>query len=296
MPSSRRRRPARVVVTVLVALLLLVGGVLAVNRLTGTDPSFTARCVAGTEGDAAALDLEQSDTAALIGAVALERELPARALTIAIATAMQESRIRNIDYGDRDSLGIFQQRPSQDWGSPEEIMDPYYSTNAFYDVLVTIDGYQEMEITDAAQAVQRSAFPNAYAQHESLARHFASAMTGYSPSTLTCRLPPAGTDAAEGVPEQLRSRLALDLPSLEVADDGARQVIDAVALGGGTQAEQRGWAVAAWVLLTAEHTGASWVTVDGQVWDRAEGAQAAWRPLTEGEPGYGDESGVVGIS
>ncbi|WP_147918069.1 hypothetical protein [Ruania zhangjianzhongii] len=296
MSSSRRGRPAKILVTALVALLLVVGGVLAVNRLTGTDTRFTARCVAGTEGDAAALDLEQADTAALIGAVALERALPARALTIAIATAMQESRIRNIDYGDRDSLGIFQQRPSQDWGSPEEVMDPYYATNAFYDVLVTIEGYQEMEITDAAQAVQRSAFPNAYAQHETLSRHFASAMTGHSPGTLTCRLPPAEPEATAGLGEQLRSRLALDLPSLEVADDGDRQVIDAVALGGGAQVERMGWAVAAWALLTAEHTGASSVTVDGQVWDRADGADAAWRPLAEGEPGYGDDAGLVGVN
>ena len=278
-----------------VAVALLVGGVLAVNRLTGAESGFTARCVAGTEGDAAALQLDQADTAALIGAVALERELPARALTIAIATAMQESRIRNIDYGDRDSLGIFQQRPSQGWGSPEEIMDPYYSTNAFYDVLVTIEGYQEMEITDAAQAVQRSGFPNAYAQHESLSRHFASAMTGYSPGTVTCRLPPAEPSEAAQVGERLRSRLTLDLPSLEVADDGDRHLIDAVALGGGAQAERMGWAVAGWAVMTAEHTGASWVTVAGHVWDRAEGGDAAWRPLAEDEAGYGDPAGVVGL-
>lgn len=296
MPSSRRSRPARVLVIVLVAGLLIAGGLLAVNRLTSTDSTFAARCVAGTEGDAAALDLEQADTAALIGGLTLERGLPARALTIAIATAMQESRIRNIDYGDRDSLGIFQQRPSQDWGSPEEVMDPYYATNAFYDELVTIDGYQDMDITDAAQAVQRSAYPNAYAQHESLARHFASAMTGYSPAALTCRLPSADPEAAGQVGEALRSRLALDLPSLEVADDGDRQVIDTVALGGGAQAERMGWAVATWALLTAEHTGASWVSVDGQVWDRAQGADATWRPLTQGEPGFGDDAGVVGIN
>lgn len=296
MPSRRRRRRVRALVTVLVGGLLIAGGLLAVNRLTGTESAFAARCVAGTEGDAAALDLHQADTAALIGGRALERGLPARALTIAIATAMQESRIRNLDYGDRDSLGIFQQRPSQGWGTPEEIMDPYYATNAFFDVLVTIDGYQEMEITDAAQAVQRSGYPNAYAQHETLSRHFASAMTGFSPGTLTCRLPPVEPEAAEQVGDRLRSRLALDLPSLEVADDGARQVIDAVALGGGAQAERMGWAVAAWVLLTAEHTGASWVTVAGQVWDRAEGADAAWRPLAEDEPGYGDPAGTVGVS
>ena len=280
--------------TVLVVALLVAGGLLAWQKVTGTERSFTARCVAGTEGDAAALTLEQSDIAALIGAIAVERGLPARALTIAIATAMQESRLRNLDYGDRDSLGVFQQRPSQDWGTAEQVMDPYYATNAFFDVLVTIDGYRDLEVTDAAQRVQRSGFPDAYAQHESLARLFASAMTGYSPGTLTCRLPPAGEEAA-ALGDRLTARLALDLPSLAAQVDGERWVISAVPLGGDDRREQMGWALATWVLMTAEHTGASVVTVNGQIWQRADGADARWRPLTEDESGYGDEPGVVGV-
>lgn len=295
MPS-RRRRPVRTVATLLVAALLLAGGLLAWSKVSDSEPAIVARCVAGTDGDAAALTVEQSDMAALIGAIALGRGLPARALTIAIATAMQESRLRNLDYGDRDSLGMFQQRPSQGWGSAEQVMDPYYATNAFFDVLVTIEGYQDLEVTDAAQRVQRSAFPDAYAQHESLARHFASAMTGYSPATLTCRLAPAAPEAADGLGDRLSQRLALDFPGLQARPDGERWVIDAVALGGGQdQAERMGWAVAAWLLMTAEHTGASVVTTGGQVWDRSDGADAAWRPLTEGEPGYGDEPGVVSV-
>ena len=295
MPSNRRR-PGPVLATVLVVALLVAGGLLAWQKVTGTERSFTARCVAGTEGEAAALTLEQSDIAALIGAIAVERGLPARALTIAIATAMQESRLRNLDYGDRDSLGVFQQRPSQDWGTPEQVMDPYYATNAFFDVLVTIEGYRDLEVTDAAQRVQRSGFPDAYAQHESLARLFASAMTGYSPGTLTCRLPPAEEDAAAGLGDRLTARLALDLPSLAAQVDGERWVISAVPLGEGDgHAERMGWAVATWVLMTAEHTGASVVTVNGQVWHRADGADAGWRALTEDEPGYGDEPGVVGV-
>ncbi|WP_051154802.1 hypothetical protein [Ruania albidiflava] len=296
MPSSRPRRPGRTLATLIVVALLVAGGLLAWNKVTGAERSFTARCVAGTDGDAAALTLEQSDIAALIGAIALERELPARALTIAIATAMQESRLRNLDYGDRDSLGVFQQRPSQDWGTAEQVMDPYYATNAFFDVLVTIEGYRDLEVTDAAQRVQRSAFPNAYAQHESLARLFASAMSGYSPGTLTCRLPAVDPETASGLGDRLVERLALDLPSLAAQADSERWVISAVALGAGDRhAERMGWAVATWVLMTAEHTGASVVTVNGQVWQRADGAEASWRPLAEGEPGYDDAAGVVGV-
>src|SRR6478735_3834070 len=82
---------------------------------------------------------------------------------------MQESTLRNINYGDRDSLGLFQQRPSQGWGSPSQVTDPVYSTRIFLDRLLAIPGWQSLPVTVAAQTVQRSAFPNAYAKWEGLA-------------------------------------------------------------------------------------------------------------------------------
>ena len=119
--------------------------------------------------------------------------LPARAASIALATAYQESKLRNLDDGDRDSLGLFQQRPSQGWGTEKQMLDPDYATNAFYDALAKVDGYREMEITEAAQAVQRSGLPEAYADHEEDARALASALTGNSPagrSAATCPATP----------------------------------------------------------------------------------------------------------
>src|SRR6478735_956092 len=113
--------------------------------------------------------------------------MPARAATIALATAYQESKLYNIDYGDRDSLGLFQQRPSQGWGSRAQLLDPLYATNAFYDGLAKVDGYEDMRITAAAQHVQRSAFPEAYADHEPDARVLASALSGNSPRAFSCR-------------------------------------------------------------------------------------------------------------
>ena len=112
--------------------------------------------------------------------------MPARAATIALATAYQESDLRNLEYGDRDSLGLFQQRPSQGWGTPDQILDPYYATNAFYDALAQVDGYESMPITEAAQEVQRSGFPEAYADHEQDARVLASALTGNSRAAFWC--------------------------------------------------------------------------------------------------------------
>ena len=145
-------------------------------------------CTAEVDGHTVTLDLEQAEHAGLITAIGVSRGLPARAASIALATAYQESDLRNLDSGDRDSLGLFQQRPSQGWGTEEQVQDPVYATNAFYDALVKVDGYESMEITVAAQAVQRSAFPGAYADHERDARALASALTGNSRAAFTCRL------------------------------------------------------------------------------------------------------------
>ena len=116
-------------------------------------------CTATVGDHTVDMSIEQAENAALIAAVAEKRGLPASAVTIAIATAYQESKLRNLEGGDRDSLGIFQQRPSQGWGTEEQIMDPTSRPTAFFDALVKIDGYQDMEITDAAQAVQQVGVP-----------------------------------------------------------------------------------------------------------------------------------------
>jgi len=95
--------------------------------------------------------------------------MPERAVTIALATALQESALRNLDHGDRDSLGLFQQRPSQGWGSPAQVTDPNYSARIFYDRLLQVPDWEDQPVTVAAQTVQRSAFPSAYAKWEGLA-------------------------------------------------------------------------------------------------------------------------------
>ncbi|MEQ7010783.1 hypothetical protein ABN028_31840 [Actinopolymorpha sp. B17G11] len=162
------------------------------------------------------LSIEEAENAALISALSVQRGMPARAATIALATAFQESGLRNIDYGDRDSVGLFQQRPSQGWGTPEEILDPYYATSRFYTALAKIDGYDAMEIADAAQLVQNSADGGAYAQHEPGARALASSLTGETPAAFFCELREAPTTAD---PDALRSELAKAFGS---SPDGAR--------------------------------------------------------------------------
>lgn len=183
---------------VVVVLLVLTGAGLWLVRQANTPAEATNRCTAVTDGTSWELSVEQADDAALIAVTSMQRGMPARAATIGLATALQESRLINIDYGDRDSVGLFQQRPSQGWGTVEQIMDPVYSTGRFYDGLAAVEGYTELEVTEAAQAVQRSAFPDAYAQHEIRARAWASALTGWSEAALTCDLPAsAGSGSAE---------------------------------------------------------------------------------------------------
>ena len=111
------------------------------------------RCVATTPQHTVAVSSDQAHYASIIAGVALRRGLPSRAVTIALATAYQESGIANLDYGDRDSVGIFQQRPSQGWGTEKQLMDPYYATNAFYDELVKVPSWRTKDINDAAQTV-----------------------------------------------------------------------------------------------------------------------------------------------
>jgi len=184
LPGTRALRPLRLLVP-LVAIATALGlflalGLVAVSLVGGVPPGGRSceagyGAVSGPLGRASAgmraddLSEEQRRNAATIIAVARERDAPPRAWVVALATAMQESTLRNINYGDRDSLGLFQQRPSQGWGSPAQVLDPVYSTTIFLERLLDVPGWDELPVTVAAQTVQRSAFPDAYARWERLA-------------------------------------------------------------------------------------------------------------------------------
>jgi hypothetical protein len=131
------------------------------------------------------------NNAAVIVQIAQERGLPRRAMLIAMMTGMQESSLRNLanptvpgsldrpneGSGENfDSLGIFQQRPSQGWGSVAELMNPRYAADAFYKRLLKVSDWETKSLGDAAQAVQRSALPDAYAKHEERAAKIVEAL------------------------------------------------------------------------------------------------------------------------
>ncbi len=128
----------------------------------------------------------QRQNARTIIKVAERMGLPRRAAVIAIATALQESFLRNINHGHLDSQGLFQQRPSAGWGSPAQVTNPDYAARAFYRKLKEIDGWRHLPVTVAAQRVQISAFPWAYARWERAAASLVRSVTDARPEALTC--------------------------------------------------------------------------------------------------------------
>lgn len=309
MAISGFRLRTSAIVAGAVALAVVLGALVVVLNLTEKVMGGpTGDCSVTVDGHTVEINDDQAENASLIAAIAVRRGLPARAASIALATAFQESKLRNIEYGDRDSLGLFQQRPSQGWGTTEEVLDPVHATNAFYDALVEVDGYESMEITEAAQEVQRSAFPGAYADHEDDGRALASALTGYSPATFTCDLegsaPSASkalagsglTDRAEAVRTELLARFG-DVPLGGFAPGGVRsghmkgsahydgRAIDAFVRPISRANKVRGWAMAHWAVANAARLRIRTVIFDDRIWTAG---REGWRDYDVPSSSKGD--------
>ena len=254
----------------MVALVLggAVAGVVALLRHVDHARPVVEGCAAELDGTRWRLSPEQADNASTVTGVVVRRGLPAHAATVALATALQESKLRNIAYGDRDSVGLFQQRPSQGWGSADQLQDPVYATNAFLDVLVKVDGWQDLPVTKAAQKVQRSAFPDAYGEHETQSRAWASALTGHSPAAVTCTLRPAADDVdTAAAARDLEARVAQDFgTAVAPSRAGDRLTLDARALPGSDATNA--WAAAHWAVGVARAYDIDEVRVGTQVWTR----------------------------
>lgn len=274
---GRHRQPRRWVRTLLaltLALALIGGALFAAVNFIGLDAvAVKQKCTALVGSTLHTLSPEQASNAALIAAVATRRGMPTRAGAIGIATSMQESKLTNIDYGDNagpDSRGLFQQRPSMGWGTEAQVSDPLYASDRFFQELSTFD-YESMSLTDAAQKVQRSGFPLAYAAHEEKAMAFASALSGASPSTLNCTLRPAH---GEGSAKALAADLAAATGKKAQLLKGNRVRIPV--------SGKQGWAIAQWAVANAEKHHTESVSHAGMVWDRSGGR---WTPETT-DDGY----------
>lgn len=276
-----------------VAGVAVLAGVGYYTSHTGTDVDVfrpPEGCTARVDSHTVALSTVQAENASIIAAVAERRGLPARAISIAIATAFQESKLQNLSAGDRDSIGLFQQRPSQGWGTPTQIQNPYYAAGAFYDALVQVDGYQTMSITDAAQAVQHSAFPIAYAFHELDGRTVASALSGYSPAAFSCVVH-ASDVAKERRPAGGRARRALAVRRSVTRAFGPLPITTRAAsfdaFHGRTlsiplrprsaDSRRRGWVLASYLVANASRLSIQRVTFDGRIWHAGPVSAHAWR-------------------
>jgi hypothetical protein len=286
VPHNPARLRAGVIVgTTLVLVLVVAVYAIYHNAPSGTPAPPPPGCQAGTGEAAITLDTEQAAIAATIAGVAARKRLPKEAVTIALAAGLQESKLHNLDYGDRDSVGIFQQRPSEGWGPAADLMDPVYATTKFFAALTHVQGYATMPVSEAAQDVQHSADGSAYTQWEMLAGQLAGYFTGQSPHGVYCWFTPSAKAGKANLAGAVQRISATFGPA------GRKAVVASVRLSrSGKKGQQRSavlqvrqasaWTVADWLVAHAQGYGLSEVRYAGYVWKAANGSMGWQRAST----------------
>lgn len=276
----------------------------------------------GVDGSAApergfgGLSKDQVKHAHTIWLVGRSMKMGDRGAVVGIATAMQESTLRNINYGDRDSLGLFQQRPSMGWGTAKQVTNPRYAARKFFTALKGVHGWKSLPVTVAAQRVQRSAFPQAYAKHErtasGLVQLFGLGKTGASKSEVEAAVtsgmcaPEGGGDAmlcpASGLgvergltPDAVRVVRCVhkgwrsirsiggvgDRPSTVDDDHQRGRAVDVMIPNWRGSGKVSGTAIAAWAKKNHARLGVKYVIWDGRIWSVAR-AKEGWRSCASG--------------
>jgi hypothetical protein len=309
VPSpSRRLRTVAFLAAGLVLAVAAIGYFTGGHRAAAPAPPPPG-CQAGSGVAALPLDTSQAAIAATIAGVAARHGLGKQAVTIAYATALQESKLQNLDYGDRDSVGVFQQRPSQGWGTASELQDPVYATTRFFAALVKVPGYATMPVSQAAQDVQHSAGGYAYEQWAETAALLAGYFTGASAAGVSCWYTPSGPANVTGVLKQLTStfgpsgsRAVLTrVGTARTASTGTPSAGTSSAgpagtgtVGGDQQGtvtteavvhvqSKAGWTVASWLVANAQQYGLRQVRYAGYVWTAASGS-GGWHRATSAPP------------
>jgi hypothetical protein len=264
----------------LVAIILAAGAVyLAIQH--GTTALNPTGCQAGAGRSAIALDPEQAAIAATIAGVAHHQAMPRRAVVVAYAAAMQESKLQNLSYGDLDSVGVFQQRPSEGWGPARKLLDPVYASTKFFQALATVPGYQRQPVYRAAQAVQRSADGYAYMQYQQEAALLAADFTGRSAHAVWCW--PDGADPPRA--NLAGARQALTAAFGPVGSQRVTAPRDAPSLLVPVAHPGLGWTVAAWLVTHAASYGIHQVSYAGMRWRAAAGGKGWTRDPRPPAPG-----------
>ncbi len=212
---------------------------------------------------------DQASTAAEMVSVVTTRKLPERAAVLVLAAGLQESKLTNIPsgQGDRDSVGVLQQRPSQGWGKKEQLADVTFATGAFLDALVKVPNWKTGQLADVIQQVQISADGTAYAKHEPQAQAMADALTGTVARGISCSFPsPTEVASAQDVTRLLASQLPVSTPTVA----GRRITVPGA-----------GAITAAWLVANADRMGIDAVSYAGGTWSRTSGWKAAQATATE---------------
>ncbi|WP_335991843.1 hypothetical protein [Glycomyces sp. MUSA5-2] len=249
---------ALLALTSLLAALVLAG--CTEEARDALRPSQTG-CYFTTGLGEAHLTSEQAANAATISAVGLRDGMDERAVAVAITTAMQESELKNVEYGHDDSLGLFQQRPSMGWGSEEELMDPVYASFKFYEKLRRTDGWEDMTLAEAAQAVQVSAYPDLYEQWEEDATVIAAVFAGGKEGGIGCVRGNAPEVTAD--PELLAEAFEYHWGAEVSEVDGTTVVVD-------PSDAAEGWNRAAWAVARSYDYSIASVAYGGMVWAAGE--------------------------
>jgi hypothetical protein len=265
-PRSSRAGAGAVIVLVLIITALAISKATHVHFAT---PGSSGCLIHGGSFNVQ-LDPGQAGIAATIAGVAAHRSMPARAVTIAYAAALQESDLQNLPYGDRDSVGVFQQRPSQGWGSRSHLLDPVYATTRFFAALAAVPHYLRLPIYQAAQAVQHSADGLAYSQYAPQGAAMTGGFSGRQSHAVWCwySAPIRGRGRLTAAEAALRRTFG-GLAIRHLGDPLARVEVRTVAAG---------WAVAAWLVSHASSFRLQRVTYHGYQWISAHGRKG-WTPV-----------------
>ena len=271
VPTKALRRGLTPVVIVVV-IALAVAGYFVFKQAKPLLLSGSG-CQAGTGHKTVLLDPEQASIAATIAGVAHQREMPRRAVVVAFAAALQESKMHNLSYGDRDSVGVFQQRPSEGWGPASRLKDPVYASGRFFEALAGVPDYIHKPVYRAAQAVQHSADGSAYVRYQPEAITLAADFTGRRAHAVWCWS--AAADPTRANLTAARRELAHafgPMGSHRAATPG-----DDPSMLVRVPRPAVGWAVATWLVTHAGSYGIHDVHYAGFHWRLSSGS-SGWRP------------------
>jgi hypothetical protein len=274
-------KPRRAVLTPGIFLLVIALAAAGYLLLRQNKPLLIGSgCQAGRGAASVALDPEQAAIAATIAGVAHHRSMPAHAVMVAYAAALQESKLHNLSYGDRDSVGVFQQRPSEGWGPAWKLKDPVYASTRFFQALASVHDYLHKPVFRAAQAVQHSADGYAYVQYQAEAAALAADFTGHSARAVWCW-------SAQPTPAKANltaARQGLRHAFGPISSHRAATPGDDPAMLVHTSRPALGWAVASWLVTHASSYGIHDVRYAGFRWQASSGSSGWTRDKGQRRP------------